>query len=83
MYKIELTSEAKSQLKKLKLNHKLAVDLVMQDLKEDPYASKSLERNLSSRFSYRIGVYRIIYKIDEEAKLVTILIIGHRSTVYN
>jgi mRNA interferase RelE/StbE len=30
----------------------------------------------------RIGEYRVIYKIDDEQKTVTVLAIGHRRDVY-
>lgn len=83
MYKIRFASEAKIQFKKLKTAHKEVLEFVIDDLKETPYLGKPLQRNLSGRFSYRIGVYRIIYKIDEKGEMITILTIGHRSIVYN
>ena len=83
MYKIRLTSEAKSQLKKLKISHKTAVGMVMEELSEDPYLGKPLGRGLLGRYTYRIGVYRIIYKITEKDNYITVLTVGHRSVVYN
>ena len=83
MYKIRLSSEAKRQFKELKIGHKDAVSFVINDLRENPYIGKGLGRNLSGRYSYRIGLYRIVYKIIEKDGLVDILTIGHRSIVYN
>jgi len=33
-------------------------------------------------FKYRVGDYRIIYKLDHPAAKLTVLKIGHRSEVY-
>ena len=37
---------------------------------------------LDDRFSARRGTYRVIYRIDEEARVVTVVDIGHRRDVY-
>lgn len=83
MYKVRFSSEAKNQFKKLKAVHKQAVGFILEDLKETPFLGKPLQRNLNRRFSYRIGVYRLVYKIDERECIVTIITIDHRSVVYN
>jgi mRNA-degrading endonuclease RelE of RelBE toxin-antitoxin system len=37
---------------------------------------------LTGKFSFRVGVYRIIYKVNKKDKVVDILTAGHRATVY-
>jgi len=54
-----------------------------EDLKVDPTVGKSLRRELAGSFSYRIGVYRIIYKINKRDKVVMVTKFEHRSIVYN
>ena len=84
MYKIVFTPRAKRRLKEIsKKNHQVAIALIIEDLKEDPYIGKKLERELNKRFVYRVGVYRIIYKIFEKGLIVEIISAGHRSSVYN
>ena len=41
-----------------------------------------LQRELGGLWSARRGAYRVIYEIDDEAKVVTVLRIDHRSDVY-
>jgi mRNA interferase RelE/StbE len=43
---------------------------------------KPLRGELSGNWSLRIGDYRIIYRIDEDEKILTLLRVGHRKTVY-
>jgi mRNA interferase RelE/StbE len=82
MYKVHIFPKARREIKKISENHQKAVILALRELKEDPLAGKPLIEELTGKFSYRIGVYRIIYKINEKDKIVTILTAGHRSTVY-
>lgn len=81
MYKIITSPSAKRQLKKLKPILKDAIGFAIEDLKEYPVQGKKLQREFVGRFSYRIGVYRIIYKVDKKSKTVFILSAGHRSVV--
>lgn len=43
---------------------------------------KPLRFEYEGRWSARRGPYRIIYSIDEEARTVTVLAVGHRADVY-
>nr|WP_322753803.1 MULTISPECIES: type II toxin-antitoxin system RelE/ParE family toxin [unclassified Frankia] len=59
------------------------VEFVFGDLAAAPQrVGKPLERELSGSFSARRGPYRVLYRIDEDAKLVTLLRIAHRADVY-
>lgn len=44
---------------------------------------KPLAGNLSDFWSYRVGNYRIICKIEDEACVVVAVTIGHRRYVYS
>lgn len=81
MFRISISPKAKNQLKYLKQNHKIAIALIIEDLKANPYLGKRLERELIGKHAYRVGVYRIIYTINKKDKIVQILTAGHRSTV--
>ena len=71
------------QLRNLSKLHKLALEEIFEDLKEEPLLGKKLSRDLTNRFSYRVGVFRIIYLLNEDDKTVTILTADHRERVYN
>lgn len=82
MFRIKLTTKALKELKNLSKAHQLSMSNVLEELKDDPFIGKPLTRELTKRFSYRMGVYRIIYKINKADKIIYILTVGHRSTVY-
>lgn len=83
MYEIIISPQAKNELRKLSKLYRQAVRIAINDLREDPYIGKPLTRNLKARYSYRIGVYRIIYKINDKESVVNVISAGHRSVVYN
>jgi mRNA-degrading endonuclease RelE of RelBE toxin-antitoxin system len=52
-------------------------------LQEQSYrVGKQLLPPLDDRFSARHGTYRVIYRIDDKAHVVTVVDIGHRRDVY-
>ena len=60
-----------------------AYEFITGPLLEQPYrVGKRLLPPLDDRFSARRGTYRVIYRIDDEARVVTIVDIGHRRDVY-
>lgn len=83
MFKVKLTARAKKELKNLSKEDKVVIGEVIEEIKEDPSLGKPLSRQLSRKFSYRVGVYRVIYLVNRGDKVITILSAGHRGTVYN
>lgn len=82
MYKLYLTSRAKRQIKLISLTHQEAIVEALEEIAENPLIGKPLTRELTGKFSYRIGVYRIIYIVNKKDETVFILTAAHRATVY-
>lgn len=83
MYRISIAPKAKNQLKIVRQNYRTALALVLEELRDDPFVGKSLTRELVGKYSLRVGVYRIIYKVNIQNNTVQIITTGHRSIVYN
>ncbi len=82
MYQVIVSPEAKKRLKNISKIYRKGIAEAIDSLKDDPYLGKPLTRELTGRYSYKIGVYRVIYIINEKDKLVYVISAGHRSTVY-
>lgn len=82
MFKITIAPQAKRQLRLIPKQYKAALSSVIDELKEDPFSGKALIRELTGRFAYRIGPFRMIYKVNKKDKIVNIITVGHRSKVY-
>lgn len=83
MYKVRVTSPARKEIKRLPEKISKAIFEVLLDFKHYPYLGKPLREELTGRQSYRVGNYRIIYKVVERDKVVKVLKVQHRSVVYN
>lgn len=60
-----------------------AYEFITGPLLTQPYrVGKGLMPPLDDRFSARRGTYRIIYRIDERTRTVTVVDVDHRRDVY-
>ena len=82
MYKIYISIHAQKDFKKITKSHKEAVWNALKDIEECPFISKPLSRDLTGRYSYKMGVFRIIYTVDKKDNTIRILSIGHRKNIY-
>lgn len=83
MFKIQIYPEAEKEIKKIKKLYQDSIIEALKELQDDPLIGKPLTRELINHFAYKIGPYRLIYKIDSIGKTVKIISAGHRSVVYN
>ena len=59
------------------------VEFLYGSLAEDPHrVGKPLKLGLEGMRSARRGDYRVIYRIDDDQSLVTVIAIEHRSDIY-
>ena len=83
MFRVRLSPKARKQLKDLSKQDKLSIGEIIEDIKDNPLLGKSLGRELINKYSYRIGVYRVIYTINQEDQIVEIIKSEHRGRIYN
>ncbi|MDP3791938.1 MAG: type II toxin-antitoxin system RelE/ParE family toxin [Candidatus Omnitrophota bacterium] len=86
MYKIVLTKNAQKEYSYLYGTNKnifLRVRAALSSIAQDPHQGKSLRLTLKGKWSYRVGMYRIIYSIEHSILTVLVIDIGHRREVYN
>ena len=83
-YRLQVTGPAERQLGRLPKGTAVAiVEFMLDALLENPHqVGEPLQRELAGMRSARRGSYRLVYEIDERERLVIVLRIEHRSTVY-
>jgi len=85
LYKIVFTKLAEKEYVYLYKTNKSVfkrIRAALNSLAEDPTQGKPLKLVLKGKWSYRVGMYRIIYSIENNVFTVYILNIGHRREVY-
>ena len=71
------------ELKKLPAHVRARVVLAIEELVTNPFAGIRLRGELDGLLRWRTGDYRIVYKIDEEKRLVVLLDVGPRKAIYD
>ena len=87
VWQIKITNTAKKQLVKLDRQVQSEILRYLRDriaTNEDPRRyGAPLRRELTGRWKYRVGTYRLICEIQDEKILVLVLMVGHRSKIYD
>jgi mRNA interferase RelE/StbE len=81
-YRLLYSDTSRQQIRRLHPQIKPHVKNNLEQISENPYLGKRLERDLSGYLSFRSQRYRIIYKIREEEKVVEVYYVGHRKDIY-
>jgi len=85
-YEIALTDKARDFYKFTSLAIAKKLARCFSTLEQNPYQHpniKALKGNLSGFYRFRVGDYRVVYEVDEQAKQVRVTNIAHRSDVYD
>lgn len=82
MWTLKLSRQANDFYESLTGKYKGQVTHALDRLAQDPHIGKLLKGDLNGYWSYRVGVYRIIYLIRNAEVIVEILRIQHRKEVY-
>lgn len=82
MYELRIYKQADRGIKRLPRKYQKAIIEAFDEIREDPFFGKPLVRGLAGKLSYKVGVYRIIYKVNKVDKIISVLTVGHRGRVY-
>lgn len=83
MYKIKIKRSAERDLKRFPNALFLRINQHILALRDDPRPPgvRKLQGDLEG-WRVRVGDYRIVYQVDDDAKTVTIVRVRHRRDVY-
>ena len=83
-YRVSLTKRASRETRKLDRQILARIASAIDDLAISPRPSGSLKvKTAESLWRIRVGDWRIGYEIDDQARQVTIVTIGHRREFYD
>lgn len=59
------------------------IDLITGPLLQDPYrVGRELRHDLVGVYAARRGTYRVLYRIDAERRIVSVIRVDHRRDIY-
>ncbi len=86
MWRLEFSKRADKQLSKIDPGvRRIIVSWLLKNIDgcDDPYAhGKGLTSNLSGKWRYRVGDYRILCEIHDKELVVLAIEVGHRRSIY-
>ncbi|NOX60498.1 MAG: type II toxin-antitoxin system RelE/ParE family toxin [Chloroflexi bacterium] len=82
MYSVRILRRGVKDLANLPKGHARLVSEHIDRLRKDPRPPGAKKLRGSSGYSLRVGVYRILYDIDDNARLVTVYRVKHRREAY-
>ncbi|MGF1519155.1 MAG: type II toxin-antitoxin system RelE/ParE family toxin [Nodosilinea sp.] len=86
MYKVRLTKRAAQFYRTAETSLARRLVRAFEALEQNPRQHpniKALKGELAGRHRYRVGDYRVVYRIDDDAAEVVVLLIKHRREVYD
>ena len=81
-YEISILRPAQKALANLPKENYQRVRDAIRDLAENSRPSNSMKLTGRPAWRIRVGVYRVIYEIDDKTQEITVLDIGHRRDIY-
>ena len=83
VYEVKLARSAKKEVKSLDGVIRVRVIYAFRSLTSDPRPSGCRKLvGATNRWRIRVGDYRILYTIDDSARLVEVVAVRHRSKAY-
>jgi len=81
-YTVFILRRAQKELAQLPRKVYVHIRDVICDLEQEPRPRASAKLTGREGWRIRVGDYRVIYEIDDQQRVVTVLHIGHRRDVY-
>ena len=82
IYRVTVASSAEREVQRLPKSTRVRLLEWLTKLETQPRPPICVKLKASDFYRIRIGDYRVIYAIDDGARLVEILMVGHRRDVY-
>lgn len=83
LYRISIPPHVADVLRHLPPAIKRDAKQALRILSEDPRAGQPLERELRGLWKYRIRSFRIVYHLVADQRLIQVIGIGPRRTIYD
>lgn len=81
-YRVEFAPPAAGAVRRLPPEIKRQIRSALRTIAFDPGIGAALLRELDGLYKYRVRRYRIIYEVDGRGRMIRVLAVGHRRSIY-
>jgi mRNA interferase RelE/StbE len=82
LWRIQIEKRAQKTLLSIPPSQRQRIRLAIRALGEAPRPQGCKKLSNSEYWRIRVGVYRVLYKIEEKRLLILVVKVGHRREVY-
>jgi len=82
MYNVRILRRAVKDIGKLPKNYTRLIGQHIDRLGENPHPPDAKRLRGTTDYSLRVGVYRILYDVDNESRTITVYRVKHRREAY-
>jgi len=82
-YKIEIKKSATKEISKLPKNYLEKIVTTIKKLSENPRPEGCKKLSGDEKYRIRVGVYRILYSIEDDILTLYVVKVAHRKDIYN
>ncbi len=82
MFRPDIPAHVSETIQHFSPDLKCSIKAAMRALCENPNEGAPLVKELKGLWKYRVRRFRIVYAIDQKKKVLRIMAIGHRRSVY-
>ena len=79
---MKFTPETSRILSKFHPENKKIIKQAFEEFRRNPYAGTDLQEELYEFKSFKLKRYRVLYRVNEEEKVIQVFHVGHRKDVY-
>lgn len=81
-HSITVRRSAEKELKRVPAPDRRRIVEAIDGLKEYPHAGRALKRGLQGLRRIRVGDWRVLYAVDDETSVVSVVRVAHRRDAY-
>jgi mRNA interferase RelE/StbE len=81
-HKLRLPDETAATVRSMHPNLKRKIRAALQTILTDPMSGKALKDELEGLRSFRVGKFRVVYRVKAKGRIVEIVAIGPRKRIY-
>ena len=81
-YSVQIKESAAKELSQIRYEDRVCIVRAIDGLAENPFVGATLKGELRGLRRLRVGNYRVVYEVLEDALVVLVVRAGHRRQVY-
>lgn len=82
LYELQQHPSVRKQLKSIPSEIRIRIQKKIESLAQDPRPRTYKKIQIANAYRLRVGDYRIIYRIDDKNRIVSVDAVGPRRTIY-